>query len=107
MRCRHGGETEFGGRNNEPFVYKDLCTFRMINGHKRHVVVIIDFPELCSNADIVKAVMRHKLIAPNLVPFSSGCYFRGAERINAQANRGSPGRRILQELHPFAVVREE
>ena len=103
MWCRHGSETEFGGRNNEPLVYKDFSAF----GHERDVVVIIDFPKLSRDAQVVITVMGHELVATDLVPFSSGRDFRRAEGVDAQANRGSPRSSILHELHPLAVISEE
>src|SRR5499427_1216742 len=57
--------------------------------------------------DVVKAVMRHQLIATDFVPFTGGGNFGGPKRVNAQANCRPPGYCVLNELHLFAVISKE
>src|SRR6185369_1706580 len=55
------------------------------------------------DAEIVKTVVRHKLIAADLVQlfsrFDAGC----SEGIDAQTDRGAPRHSILDEFHLLAV----
>ena len=107
VRRGNGGDAKLRRRNHEAFVHKNLGSSRMIDRHQRQIIVVVDLPELRSDAQVIVAVVRHELIASDLVPLSRGRDLRGAERIDAQADRGSPGNGVLHKLHLFAVEGEQ
>src|SRR6476660_7237984 len=72
VRRLDGCDLQLGGRDDKPLVYKDVGTSRMIHRHQRQVIVIVRFPELSCNPQIVVAVACNKLVAANFVPFLSG-----------------------------------
>src|ERR1700741_2308345 len=97
------GETKLRRRHDESLVDKDLCAFRMIDGHQTDVVVVVNFPEFGGDTYVVIAVMRNELIAADLVPLASRRNLCGTERVDAQADRGAPRHRVFYKLHLLAV----
>ena len=79
----------------------------MVHRHERQVVVIVDFPQFRGDADVVISIVRHELVASDLVPLPGGGDGGRAERVDAQADGGSPRNRVLDELHLFSVVGEK
>src|SRR3984957_18122970 len=100
-------EAQLQGRNDEALVDKNLRAHGMVDGHERQIIVVINLPQLCRDAQVVIAVVRYELVAANLVSLTGGCYLRRAECIDPQADGGTPGDGIFDELHLLAVVREE
>src|SRR5690349_1750556 len=74
----------------------------MIDDKQRIVVHIICLPVFARDAQIIDAVARNKLVAPDVEPLA-----RSVDpfplRIDVQAERRSPWADILDELH-FAAV---
>src|SRR5689334_9029318 len=79
----------------------------MIDDHQRELIVVVSFPELGCDAQIVETVVRHELIAPDLVPLFRRFDACRAERVDTQTDRRAPRHRILYELHLLAVVSEQ
>ena len=79
----------------------------MIHGHQADVIVVVDLPQFRGNPQIVIAVVRHQLIAPDLVPLAGRRDFRRAQRVDPQPDRRSPRHRVLHKFHVLAVVREQ
>src|SRR5215831_6469905 len=99
----NGSESQFSRRNHKSFIDVNLGAGGVIDRHQRDVIVVINFPQFGGDADVVKAVMRHQLIAADLVPFSSGGDFGRPKRVDAQTDSRSPGHCVLDELHSLAV----
>ena len=77
----------------------------MVHGHQRYVIHEVRFPELRGDADIVRAVARHELVAANLHPVFG---LRDAGRVlgvDAQTEGRAP-QKIRDEAHSRAVVGE-
>src|SRR5580704_4896887 len=105
--CRHGGETRFHWRDHKALVDINLRAYRMVNGHQSQIIVVVDLPEFGGHAYVVIAVVRHELIAPDLVPFAGGGNLRRTKSVDAQANGGTPWNGIFDELHLLAVIGEQ
>ena len=105
-RCDRG-DAKFRRRNHEALVDKNLRAGRMIDRHEREIVVVVDFPQFRGDADIVEAVVRHELVASDLVPLSGGRDLRRAQSVDAQPDGRTPGNRVLHKLHLLSVVGEQ
>src|SRR6185369_12867856 len=95
FRSRDRCETKLSRRYDESLVDEDLSTFGMIDRHQTDVLVVINFPQLCGDADVVVTVVRHELVAADLVPLAGRGDLCGAERVNAQADRRAPRHRVF------------
>ena len=69
MRWRNAGHGEFDRRNREALVGEDLGVCWMVDGHyrERGELVVVSLPKFAGDAQIVEAVVRDQLVAPNLV----------------------------------------
>src|SRR5207247_1716239 len=90
VRSGDRGDAELCRRNHKALIDEDFGASRMVNRHEREIIVVINFPELRRDADIVVAVVGNELIAPDLIPFSSCRDVGGAESIDAQADGRPP-----------------
>src|SRR6185295_9160669 len=90
MRRVDGGNGELGGGDDKPFVDEDLGAGWMIDDHQTELIVVVSFPKLGRDTQIVVAVARHELIASDLVPLFCRLDARGTERVDAQSNRRTP-----------------
>ncbi len=98
---------EFGWRHDETFVNGDLSAFGMVHRHESDEVVVINFPQLCGDANVVITVVRDELVATDLVPLAGRGNLRGTERVDAQTDRRSPRHCVFNKFHVLAVVRKE
>src|SRR3989441_7277998 len=71
------------------------------------MIIVVSFPKLSGDAQIVVTIARHEFIATDLVPLLGGFDSRGANRVDAQADRRTPGHGVFDKLHFLAVVSEE
>ena len=69
-------------------------SYTHLDGHERKGVVVVGFPKLSGNAEVVVAVVRGKLIVADLVPLFSGCDAGGAQIVYAQSDGRAPGNSI-------------
>src|SRR5215217_2861080 len=79
----------------------------MIDNHEGELVVVVSFPKLGGDAEIVKTVVRHELITTDFVPLFSRFDARGSECVDTQADRGAPRHGILNEFHLLAIPRKQ
>ncbi len=107
MRRGDRGDAKSRRWNHEALVDKNLRADGMVNRHQRQIVVVVDLPQFRRDADIVEAIVRHELVAPDLVPLSRRRDLRRAERVDAQTDGGAPGHRILHKFHLLSVVGEK
>src|SRR5208282_1916011 len=107
MRRRNGREAQLQRRNYETLIDKNLRAHRVVDGHERQIVVVINLPQLRRDPQVVVAVVRHELVAANLVPLAGRRDLRRTKSINAQADRRAPGNCVLYKLHLLSVVSEE
>src|ERR1700722_10112356 len=63
VRCSNRGDAKFQRRNHEALIDKNLGASRMVDGHERQIIVIVNFPQFGGDANVVIAVVRHKLVA--------------------------------------------
>src|SRR5688500_9395365 len=59
---------QFCGWNNKSFIDKNVCSRWMVHSHQRQLIVIISFPELGGDPEIVDVISREKLIGAYFVP---------------------------------------
>src|ERR1700730_17245735 len=104
VRRGHRGDAKFGRWNHEALVDKDLRAHRMVNRHQSQIIVVVDLPQFRGDANIVEAIVRHKLLASDLVPLPRRRDLRGAECVDAKADGGAPGNRVLHKLHLLSVI---
>src|ERR1700683_4484090 len=104
VRRGHRGDTQLQRRNHETLIDKNLGADWMVDRHEGKIIVIVNFPQFGGDAEVVIAVVGHKLAAANFVPLSGGRDLRGAESIDAQTNRRTPWDSIFHELHLLSVV---
>src|SRR5688572_2284793 len=107
VRLLDGGNCQLCGWNNKSFIDKNVCSRWMVHSHQRQLIVVISFPELRGDPEIVETVPRHKLIAANFVPFLRSLDACGAKCIDAKSDRRPPGHGVFDKLHFFPVVGEE
>src|SRR5581483_10928292 len=69
--------------NYKSFVDKNVSAGGMIDGHQIQIVVVIRFPQLGGEAQVVVTVARHQLIAANLVPLLGSLDARRADSVNS------------------------
>src|ERR1043166_2008789 len=75
----------------------------MIDDHQSEVIVIIGLPEFRRYPQVVETIVRHELIATDLVPLFHGLDSRRAERVDPKPDRRAPRHCILDELHLLAI----
>src|SRR5688572_25314971 len=106
VRLLDGSNCQFGGWNNKTFIDKNVCSRWMVHSHQRQLIVVISFPELGGDPEIVEAISRHKFIAANSVPFFRSFDACGAKSVDAKSDRRPPGHGVFDKLHLFPVVGE-
>src|ERR1044071_909201 len=79
----------------------------MIDDHQRELIVVVSFPKLGGDPQVVIAIMWHELIATDLVPLFRRFDARRSERVDAQTDCRTPRHRILDEFHLLAVVSKQ
>ena len=107
VRRLDGGNCELRRRDNKTLIDEDVCSRWMVHGHECQLIVVVGFPQLSRDAKIVVTVPWHEFVAADLVPLFGGFDSRGADRIDAQTNRRTPGHGVFDKLHFLAVVSEE
>src|SRR5687768_2393000 len=106
-RLLDGSNCQFCGWNNKTFIDKNVCSRWMVHSHQRQLIVIISFPKLRCDTEIVETVARHKFIAANFVPFFRSFDASGAKSIDAKSDRRPPGNGVFDKLHLLPVVGEQ
>src|SRR4051794_20906762 len=101
------GDLQLRWRNNEALVHKDIRASGMIDGHQRQGIVVIGFPKLGGDAQVVEAVAWHEFVVIDLVPLLSRFDACRAEGVDAQPDGGTPGHRVFHEFHLLAIEGEE
>src|ERR1700722_2278128 len=107
MRRLYRSDCKLHRRHSKTLVGEDLGSCWMIDRHEPQQIVVIGFPKLARNPEIIEAIAWHKLVAANLVPLLGGLNPRRANRVDAQTDRRTPRHRIFHELHGVAVPGEE
>src|SRR5580692_9964177 len=65
-------EAQLQRRNYETFIDKNLRARWMVDGHEREIIVVINFPQLRRDSQIVVAIVRYELVTANFVPLAGG-----------------------------------
>src|ERR1051325_1475169 len=92
---------------HETSVDKDVRVLRMTHDHETEVLVVIGFPKLSRDPQVVVTIVRHELVATDLVPLFRCFDSRRSQGVDAQTDRRAPRHRILDEFHLLAVVSKE
>ena len=75
----------------------------VVDHHQLQIVVIVGFPQLTGESQVVIAVVWNQLILAYFVPLFRGCNSGRTHGINLQADGRAPGHRIFHEAHLFAI----
>src|SRR6185503_7862340 len=77
----------------------------MVHRHQREIIVVINFPEFCRDANVIIAVIWNELVSSDFVPLTGGDDLCRSEGVDAQADRRSPWHRVFNEFHRLSVPR--
>ena len=89
-------------RWREPLIHEHFAVGRMVDHEQRDVIEEVRLPQLRGDADVVRAVARHELLARDPHPVFGLRHTRGVLRVDAQPKRRSP-EEVGDECHAIAV----
>src|SRR5882724_2549932 len=107
VRRFDGRDCELRRGNNKTFIDEDVRSGWMVHSHECQMIVVVGFPKLSRDTQIVITIVWRELVAADLVPLFGGFDSRRAERVDAETDRRTPGHGVFDKLHLFAVVSEE
>src|SRR5439155_11299819 len=84
VRRRDGCDSQFCRWDYEALINENLCAGWMVDYHQTELVIVVRFPQLARDTQVVMAVTGDELIAAYLVPFFGRFNPRSAQRVNAQ-----------------------
>ena len=98
LRRGHGMDGQRRRRNGEPLVHVHLRADGMVHGHQLDFIKEVRFPQVRRDAQVVKAVPRLELVAPDFDPVARLHHARRVLGVDPQAQWRAPDE-VGDELH--------